>query len=62
MIIFFYHAGDRKKVAMVPCTTDEQISLVKTTQVSAHASASKGGGGKCREGEDGSDCFKNVLY
>lgn len=37
----FLSCRDEKNVAVVPSATGEQISLVKTTQVSVHASPSK---------------------
>lgn len=53
-----------KNVAVVPSATDEQITLVKTTRVSVHASPSKRKREKkanVRE-EEGCDCFKIVIH
>lgn len=52
-----------KNVAVVPSATDEQISLVKTTRVSVHASPSKRRGKKANEEEEeGCDCFTIVIH
>lgn len=49
-------------MAVVPSATDEQISLVKTTRVSVHASQSRRRGKKANVEEEGCDCFKIVIH